>query len=496
MSFKEELKKAIIAKNQAIYILTWEEERAEKLIINTISPFISNLKVFSWKLGKGIIDEKGEVVNKNDSPDAVLKFFENSEDKSILILKDFHLFWQNSPEIIRITKEVILNLKKTLKYIFFISSVQEIPSEISREIEIIEMPLPNKNELLNVFKQIVLKYQNKGANIKLNEEEYNEISLGLQGMTIDEATKSLIKLFHGKKEINFSILKDVHKIKKQIIMKESVLEFVNERIKIEDVGGLENLKDWLIKRKDAFSPKAREFGLDKPRGILVMGITGCGKSLSIKTIPELWKLPMFRLDMNLVYSGIGGEPEKAFNRALKLVESLSPAILWLDEIESGITDKQVEGPTSRILGYFLTWMQEHKSDIFVGATANRIDRLPAELLRRGRFDQIFFVDLPTWKEREEIFKVHLLKRDNDLSNFNISQLAQITKGWSGAEIEQVIISAMYEAYAEKRKLTEDDLFKIFGNTVPLSTTMAEQIKKIRSWAHDRAVRASKEIPEV
>ncbi len=496
MSFKEDLKKAIIAKNQAIYIITWEEERAEKQIKNVILPLIPDSKTFVWRAGKGILNENGEIINKNNSPMEILKFFEKIDEKSIIFLKDFHLFWKNSPEIIRMTKDLILSLKRKLKYIFFISSVQEIPHELSREIEILEMPLPTKNELLNIFKQMAQKYEGKGVKINLKEEEYDEIALGFQGMTLEEATKSIIKLFHGKKEINFSILQDVHKIKKQIIMKESVLEFVNERIKIEEVGGLENLKDWLLKRKDAFSNKAKEYGLDKPRGILVMGITGCGKSLSIKTIPELWKLPMFRLDMNLVYSGIGGDPEKAFNRALKLVESLSPAILWLDEIESGITDKQAEGPTSRILGYFLTWMQEHKSDIFVGATANRIDRLPAELLRRGRFDQIFFVDLPTWKEREEIFKVHLLKRGIELKDFNISQLAQITKGWSGAEIEQVIISAMYEAFSEQRKLTEDDLFKIFGNTVPLSTTMAEQIKKIRSWAHDRAVRASKEIPEV
>jgi len=496
MNFKEELKRAIIAKNQAIYLVSWEEERAVKQILNIVFPLISDLKAFIWNVSEGITDENEKQIEKADNPKDVLQYFDEVQDKAILILKDFHLYWQHSPDIIRMTKELIYNLKRKLKYIFFISPVQEIPIELTREIEVIEMPLPNKDELMSVFKQIVTRYQNKGVNINLSKDDYDEIALGLQGMTIDEATKSLVKLFHGKKEIDSSILNDVHRIKKQIIMKESVLEFVNERINIKDIGGLENLKDWLIKRKDAFSKKAQKYGLDKPRGILVMGITGCGKSLSIKTIPELWKLPMFRLDMNLVYSGIGGDPEKAFNRALKLVESLSPAILWLDEIESGITDKQVEGHSSRILGYFLTWMQEHKSDIFVGATANRIDRLPAELLRRGRFDQIFFVDLPTWKEREEIFKVHLKKRGNDINNFNIQQLAQITKGWSGAEIEQVIISAMYEAYAEKRKLTEDDLFKIFGNTVPLSTTMAEQIKKIRSWAHDRAVRASKETPEV
>ncbi|MCK4889101.1 MAG: AAA family ATPase, partial [Candidatus Aminicenantes bacterium] len=189
-------------------------------------------------------------------------------------------------------------------------------------------------------------------------------------------------------------------------------------------------------------------------------------------------------------SGMAGSPEMVFSRALKTMDTVAPAILWIDEIESGISDKQGDSASSRILGYFLTWMQEHTSEIFITATANRIDLLPAELLRRGRFDQIFFIDLPTRKEREEIFTIHLKSRGNDTGNFNVPQLAQITKGWSGSEIEQVIISGMYEAFNENRPLSEDDLFVIFGSSVPLSLTMEEQIKKIRSWAHNRAVRAS------
>jgi SpoVK/Ycf46/Vps4 family AAA+-type ATPase len=194
--------------------------------------------------------------------------------------------------------------------------------------------------------------------------------------------------------------------------------------------------------------------------------------------------------MNLVYSGIAGTPELVFSRALKTMDSVAPAILWIDEIESGISDKQSDSSSSRILGYFLTWMQEHDSDIFIAATANRIDLLPAEMLRRGRFDQIFFIDLPTRIEREEIFSIHLKNKGNNVSDFNVPQLAQITKGWTGSEIEQVIISAMYEAFNEDRKLQEDDLLTIFGSSVPLSVTMEEQIKHIRSWAHNRAVRAT------
>jgi SpoVK/Ycf46/Vps4 family AAA+-type ATPase len=257
------------------------------------------------------------------------------------------------------------------------------------------------------------------------------------------------------------------------------------------VAGLADLKHWLDLRGRAIgSARAQAMGLDAPRGILLTGVPGCGKSLVAKTLAATWGRPLLLLDPARIYRKYVGESEQRLEAALRNAEAMAPAVLWIDEIESGISDKQSDGSSSRILGYFLTWMQEHTSEIFIAATANRIDLLPAELLRRGRFDQIFFIDLPTRKEREEIFRIHLTKRGNDLGDFNIPQLAQITKNWSGSEIEQVIISGMYEAFADNRKLKEDDLFVIFGSSVPLATTMEEQIKKVRSWAHNRAVRAS------
>jgi SpoVK/Ycf46/Vps4 family AAA+-type ATPase len=326
--------------------------------------------------------------------------------------------------------------------------------------------------------------------VRLAEEEFSQFVIGLQGLTMDEATKVLMKTLLGQPAIGVELLPRIHAEKKQLILKEGVLEYVTSTLDLKDIGGLDKLKDWLAKRKKAFSKEARQFGIDRPRGVLTMGVTGCGKSLASKVIASLWGLPLFRLDMNLVYSGIAGAPEDVFSRALKTMDSVAPAVLWIDEIESGISDKTADGSSSRILGYFLTWMQEHTSEIFIAATANRIDLLPAELLRRGRFDQIFFLDLPSRKEREEIFRIHLTRRGNDPMAFNVPQLAQITKGWSGSEIEQAIISGMVEAFNADRPLNEDDLFVIFGSSVPMATTMEEQIKKIRSWAHNRAVRAS------
>ena len=284
----------------------------------------------------------------------------------------------------------------------------------------------------------------------------------------------------------------LHEEKRQITLKEGILEYVPHVVSMDDIGGLDVIKDWLVRRSDALGEEAAAYGLAAPKGVLVMGVTGCGKSLCVKAIANLWNLPLFRLDMNNLYAGMAGVPEEVFQRALKIMDSVAPAILWIDEIESGISDKTGEGAASRILGYFLTWMQEHSSKVFVAATANRIDLLPAEVLRRGRFDQIFFIDLPIPEEREQIFRVHLRRATQieAMSKFHLSQLSKATKAWSGAEIEQAVLSAMFDAFSERRPVAVDDLYRSISRTVPLATTMAEQIKKLRSWAHDRAVRAS------
>jgi len=281
--------------------------------------------------------------------------------------------------------------------------------------------------------------------------------------------------------------------KRLLTKKEGLLEFVPQSVSLNDVGGLENLKEWLAKRSKAFSEDAERFGISPPRGLLMMGISGCGKSLSVKAISALWDLPLFRLDMNEVFSRASGTPEEAFNRALKTMESIAPAILWIDEIEMGVAgySKSSGTESSRIFASFLTWMQEKDALVFVAATANRIDLLPAEVLRKGRFDQIFFLDLPNEEERKQIFRVHLEKRNNPADKFNLTQLAKVTKAWNGAEIESCIVAAMVDAFNENRPLNDNDLYRAIAKTVPLSTTMVEQIKHIKGWAHDRAVRASK-----
>ncbi|MFH1177484.1 MAG: AAA family ATPase, partial [Acidobacteriota bacterium] len=241
-----------------------------------------------------------------------------------------------------------------------------------------------------------------------------------------------------------------------------------------------------------FTPEARAQGLPRPRGILLMGMSGCGKSLAIKVIATEWKLPLFRLDMNLVFAGVHGSPEWVFHRALSGVEAVSPAVLWIDEVEMGIAGYQ-EGETgslTRIFSSFLTWMQEHKGDVFVAATANRIALLPAEVIRKGRFDQVFFVELPNEEERKEILTIHMRRNDLDIGRYDLVLLASATRGWNGAEIEQAVISARVACFSEGRAVDERDLLTSMGQIVPLSTTMAEQIKAIRSWARTRALPAT------
>ncbi len=491
MKAQEEIRELIFAGYPLIYIVSWEEGRIEE-VLREFSRSALGEELFVWTITRGLRQGKKEI-----GPSSLLEALDavSRTERGFFLFKDVHRYF-SQPEVLRKFRDVYFSVKGKPVRLFLLSPVFSLPEELKRHVAVVDYPLPEFQELLGLVVSFLKERGQKGLELNLTREDINQMAVALQGFTMDEASFALKKTFHQKKIVGPEIIEALKEEKKQIMRKEGVLEYVTDRLKLEEIGGLDNLKDWLMKRKRAFSPEAKEYGLDAPKGLLVMGITGCGKSITIKAVATLWELPLFRLDMNLVYSGMAGPPEEAFIRALKVVESAAPAVLWLDEIESGITDKYTADSTARILGYFLTWMQEHKEGVFVGATANRIDMLPAELLRRGRFDQIFFVDLPSHKEREEIFRIHFRKRGIDPGHFNIYQLAQITKGWSGSEIEQAIVSAMYEAFNQGRPVKEDDLYRIFTNSVPLSTTMAEQIKKIRSWAHDRAVRASSVKPEI
>ena len=275
-----------------------------------------------------------------------------------------------------------------------------------------------------------------------------------------------------------------------MIKRSGVIEYVAHSTSIEEIGGLESLKKWLLERRKLFQQRDTLSADIVPKGVLVMGIPGCGKSLSVKAIASCFELPLYRIDMIEIFSGRHGKPEGAFVEACRMLESMAPAVVWFDEIEMGITSADSGGQQGRIFAFFLTWMQEKEAGLFVAATANRIDLLPAEMIRKGRFDEVFFVDLPHDEERIAIFKIHLARRGVDPSQFNFQQIMQFTSGWTGAEIEQCVISALTRARLEDRKVTENDLVNASVGGIPLSRTMKEQINHIRQWAFQRAVRAS------
>lgn len=484
------VKRALIARYPVIGVVSWEEERVEAALHDVAkSAFSSPARFYTWSRTLGLVGPDGRVADTS-SPIQALDYVGKAEDLAIFIFRDLHGELERDPALQRKIRDVRRELSGKFKFLFLLSPRLRLPYELSRDVAIVDFPLPNQDEIAKVMDASLAAMKTPQ---KAEGELRRRLVSALQGLTINEAQHALNRALFGRSALDQEVLNSLYEQKEQLARKDGVLEFVPQRWSIHDVGGLENLKDWLNKRMKLFNDDSKQAQMLMPKGLLMMGISGCGKSLSVKAISSLWNLPLFRLDMNQVFSSVWGTPEEAFDRALKTMESLAPAILWLDEIEGGISregqgaDAGIKG---RIFSAFLTWMQEKNAKVFVAATANRIDLLPAELLRKGRFDQIFFLDLPTELERGQIFAVHLHKRGVDATKFDLNVLAKSTKNWNGAEIEQCVVSAMVEAYAKDKPLDEDELFIQIGRIVPLATTMAEQIKAIKSWAHDRAIRAS------
>jgi len=375
------------------------------------------------------------------------------------------------------------------------SPYQKLPLELEKDVVVLDFPLPTLDELSLVLTKHLSPQHPISAPTR---EKLLKAALGL---TKDEAEKVYRKAQVKAKRLTESEVDIVLSEKKQLIRRNGILEFIEEDETIEAIGGLGELKRWLKQRSNAFTEAAREYGLPQPKGMLILGVPGCGKSLLAKTTSRLWSLPLLRLDMGRVYDGSTvGRSEANLRSALKTAESISPAILFIDELDkafagsSGSADSD-GGTSSRIFGSFLTWMQEKESPVFVIATANRVDRLPGEFLRKGRFDEIFFVDLPNLNEREDIFNIHLTKRRRDGDRFDCAQLAKISEGFSGAEIEQAIIAAMYDAFAQDREFTQLDIIAAIKATLPLSRTMTEQVSGLRDWARQRARPASASVAE-
>lgn len=506
-----ELANLLKARFPYIYISTWEEERALELIRYTATEerFVrTKREVFVWSQTAGIVDEKGKSIGDTQNPQRAIEYIRRCGVHSVFVMKDFHVYFgvnNRPPEygIIRSLRDAIIDIRdgEAKKNVIFVSPTLLIPSDMQKEISIFDFPLPGETEIRDKLEEMI--EQNAGMTVLLEEQGKRQLVKAALGLTLQEAENAFARAIVDKGRLDEDSLQIIFEEKNQVIKKTGILEFVKSDMNIKDVGGLENMKRWLEKRNNSWLDMAKEYNLPAPKGMLITGVPGCGKSLTAKAASAMWKLPLLKLDMGRIFSGIVGSSEENMRRAIATAEAVSPSVLWVDEIEKGLGGLSGgsggdSGTTTRVFGTFLTWMQEKKAPVFVLATANNIQGLPPELLRKGRFDEIFFVDLPTERERKEIFRVHLEKRLTSdylrkrltIDNALLEHLAEISEGFVGAEIEQAVITALYEAFFNQRPLELTDLEYAIQNTVPLSVTQKEQIVALRNWANVRAVAAT------
>lgn len=493
-----------------IYVPTWEEERAVEMIRQTVSDetMIRTVrKMYQWSQASGFVDEEGKKIPATAAPAQAIDFICKSSENAVFILKDFHVYFGvgHRPadyEVIRRLRDALPDLKfaDSMKNVIFISPSLNIPDDMQKEISIFDFPLPSEEEIREKLEEIIL--ENPSLRVLLDQEGRARLARAAVGLTLQEAENAFSRAIVSSGCLDEASLQTIFEEKNQVIKKTGILEFIRTDLQAEDIGGLENLKKWLSKRNRSWTETAKKYNIPAPKGVLITGVPGCGKSLTAKAMSAMWTLPLLKLDFGKIFSGLVGSSEENMRRALATAEAVAPSILWVDEIEKGlggVTGSSGDSGTStRVFGTFLTWMQEKQSPVFVVATANNIQGLPPELLRKGRFDEIFFVDLPTKRERGEIFELHLKKRLNNeyigsritVDEGLLERLSLQTEGFVGAEIEQAVVAALYEAFFHDRPLLEDDLEYAIRNTVPLSVTQAESIRALRQWANVRAVAAT------
>ena len=477
----------VAAGTPLLAISTDNEQRACNLIITAAARAIKGLgEPQIWTCNEGFSQD-----GKSD-PVSAIKWALAQPEHGVYIFLDMHWYWDNSPEIQRLLIQFSQQRSNVRKCLVFIASDIAIPTALSNHIVHLTQPMPNAAEI-TAYLQSSRENNPFLDQILGQEDALRKMVLAAQGLDLVRLERALRLAKLTRNQQMQEVVAALHRDKKQALEQTGIIEFIDNTLKDSQVGGMGNLKKWMEKREKAFGTTELAQGQNLPSGVLLMGISGCGKSLFVKAIASRWSLPLLRLDMATIYSGSHGTPEQSLHRACQLAEAMSPCVLWIDEIESGISEqgfKSGGGSSARVLGYFLTWMQEKSSPVFVAATANAIETLPAEVLRKGRFDEIFYIALPGLAERQEIFRIHLGAHGLDTDSFDPQTLAHSSKGFSGAEIEQAVSSACFEALAAQRQMTPRDIMESIGRTVPISVTMAEQIKKIEAWAFKRAVPAS------
>jgi len=500
--FLQELDTLVRARYPLVYLVTSEELRVEALLADLAQRHGKAL--LGWTATQGYRRLGGARTvpppEGATQPLEALQAVERLNEPSIVVLKDFHPYLSD-PAVVRALRDLAHALKSTYTTVLLLSPSLVIPPELEKEISVLDVPLPTAEELMALLREIatVLR-QTSRTPVELTREEAGQLITAALGLTLSEAENAFAKAVAHDGKLGKGDIQLVLEEKRQVIRKSGLLEYFAPDAALEAVGGLELLKGWLGRRGAAFSEKARAFGLPQPKGLLLLGVQGCGKSLTAKAIAATWRLPLLRLDMGRIFSGLVGSSEENLRKAIRTAESVAPVVLWVDEIEKGLSGLSSSGSsdggvTARVFGTFLTWLQEKTAPAFVVATANRIDLLPPELLRKGRFDEIFFIDLPAPAEREEILRIHLAARRRDPARFDVAALARAAVGFSGAELEQAVVSGLHDAFAEGGELAQRHLEKAIAESLPLSVTMREQIATLRAWAATRTRPASAAVAE-
>jgi len=530
--FKKNLDQLLRAAVACLWIRTSEESRALKVINQVVENLVGEGSLFKWDCRASIeqyIDEdqqKDKITRKimKDSvnPSELFTQFatEDFKIKSVMVVLDFNFFLgddSTDPSVIRSIKDSLHDLRRDAKIVIFLGPRLPITAELEKDVTILDFPLPGREELKSILEFVIFSARrNRAGKGAVAEKESADKNLALEdakeklidaalGLTSQEAEDAFSLAIIKNINLNGDSVKTVLDQKVQILKKEGILEYITSGEKMEDVGGLNVLKDWLVQRKRAFGKEASDFGLPPPKGILLVGISGCGKSLTAKAAAANWEIGLYRLDIGKIFTELMGKSEGNARRVIGVAETVAPCVLWVDEIEKGMAGVRSSGEldsgvTARVTGTILTWMQEKTAPVFVIATANDVTKLPPELLRKGRFDEVFFVDLPNLEERKEIVRVQLKKKARSLSETDIARIAEVeyaTKDssfkttYTGAEIEQAFNSALYVCFEDgKRSLTADDVVNALKCSVPIAFTMKDETAALQKWGNERARKAT------
>jgi SpoVK/Ycf46/Vps4 family AAA+-type ATPase len=522
---QQRLKVLLDSSTPIVVMETVEEMRAIRLVRSACSSL--NLATFEWSIAGGLVrcgtnapaiesgafpaggyhhgtgddaiqaaTQDAKALYNSREPAQMLANLEGLTVEAAFILKDLHRHLDD-PVVVRRLRDVGQQFSTNRRTIVITGPQITVPPELASLVEFLELPLPDRQRLRQIIDETLVRVS-KTHTLKrtLDANGTDQIADNLRGLTEEEAERALSQALVARYALCPETATDILQAKKDLLRRSDMLEFVEASDTMSSIGGLENLKQWLAQRRGSWEDKARDFGLDPPRGVIILGVQGCGKSLCARAVAGEWKLPLVKFDTAAVYDKYIGETEKRIRQVFRVAEGLAPCVLWIDELEkvfagSGPDSASVDaGVSARLLAAFLSWMQDRKAPVFVAATCNNVNALPPELIRKGRFDELFFVDLPNQSERKQIFTIQLQRRKRNPADFDLEHVAASARGFSGAEIESAVQTSLYAAFSQKQQLATQHLLDALASTVPLSTTRAEDIAALRAWAKQRAVPAS------